>query len=184
MNYRLLKSSILMITIILFSSCSSDENSDNEQSELKNEMIFNGTNYALATAWINDENITTDDPSDIGFNLSNKTNNDLINGNNLTNVTTIYFDFNEVNLQETTYTEILDYDIAINRTLTNGNYTSGTLLLSDDDENTDIYASSSSVTINNLTENSVDLTFTFTRKDGQLIQGAYSGNYIVPITTD
>ncbi len=180
MNFKTIKLAIFFIATIFISSCSSDDNSDNNPNESENGITFNGTSYSLITAWINDENTTTNDPSDIGFNLFNKTTADINSGNDLTGITAIYFDFSEVELQETTYTDILDYDISISGTLTNGNYTPGTVLLSDDDLNSDIYASSSTVTINDLTATTVDLTFSFTRNDGQVISGNFIGNYIDP----
>jgi len=180
MNFKTIKLAVLFTATIFISSCSSDDNSDNNQNEPENGITFNGTSYSIITAWINDENTTTNDPSDIGFNLFNKTTADINSGNDLTGITAIYFDFSEVELQETTYTDILDYDISINKTLTNSNYTPGTVLLSDDDSNSDIYASSSTVTINDLTATTVDLTFSFTRNDGQVISGNFSGNYIDP----
>jgi len=180
MNFKTIKFTVLFTVTIFVSSCSSDDSSDKTPNEPENKIIFNGTSYSLVTAWINDENTTTNDPSDIGFNLFNKSTEDINSGNDLTGLTAIYFDFSEVVLQETTYTDILDYDISINGTLTNGNYTPGTILLSDDDSNSDIYASSSSVTINDFTATTVDLTFSFTRNDGQIISGNFSGNYIDP----
>lgn len=180
MNFKTIKFAVLFTVTIFTSSCSSDDSSDNTPNEPENQVTFNGTSYSLITAWINDENTSTNDPSDIGFNLFNKTTADINSGNDLTDITAIYFDFTEVDLQETTYTNILDYDISINGTLTNGNYTPGTILLSDDDSNSDVYASSSTVTINELTATTVDLTFSFTRNDGQVISGSFSGNYIDP----
>src|SRR5690606_9663002 len=112
------KLAILFTATIFISSCSSDDSSDNTPDEQVNEVTFNGNSYSLITAWINDENTTTNDPSDIGFNLFNKTTADINSGNDLTGITAIYFDFSEVDLQETTYTDILDYDISINGTLT------------------------------------------------------------------
>jgi hypothetical protein len=53
-------------------------------------------------------------------------------------------------------------------------------LLSDDDSNSDVYASSLTVTINDLTATTVDLTFSFTRNDGQVISGNFIGNFINP----
>ena len=180
MNFKATKLVTLLITIIFFIGCSSDDSSDNASSEKTNEFTFNGQSYELMTAWINDENTTTSDPSDIGFNLFNKSTADINSGNDLTGINYIYFDFTEVDLQETTYTDILDYDVSINGTLINGNFSPGTVFLSDDDPNADIYASISTVTISDLTATTVNLTFSFTRNDGKVISGAYSGNYTDP----
>ena len=141
--------------------------------------MFNGNSYPLTTAWIEDENTTTDDPSEIGISFFNKTNAE-INSGNASGITYMYFDFSEVDLQETTYTNFLDYEVSINSTLVDGNFTSGTILLSDEDIDADEYALSATVTINSLTDTTVDLDFTFTRDDRQVISGSYVGNYTVP----
>ena len=179
MNSNFLKLLTFFTVLISFISCSSDDNPDNPN-QSKNQVTFNGNAYSITSAWINDENTATNDPSDIGINLFNKTTAEINSGNDLTNITRIYFDFTEVDLQEKTYTEILDYDFSINGTLIDGVFDPGTILLSDNDSNSDIYASSSIVTISNLTETTVDLSFSFTRKDGKVISGNYSGNYITP----
>ena len=184
MNFKTIKSAILLITVIFISSCSSDEDSnstpDENQEITTNEFTFDGKSYELKAASINDENTTTNEPSDIGFNLYNKTNSDINSGNDLNNITSIYFDISDINLQEITYTDIPDFEISINGTLTKGNFTPGNILLSDDNIDADIYAQYQILTINSLTDSTVDLTFSFTRNDGQVIFGNYSGNYITP----
>lgn len=184
MNFKTIKSIILLTGIVLTSSCSSDDNSDDTENIQMNQVTFDGASYPLTTAWISDENTTTNDPSDIGFNLFNKTTAEINDGDDLIDITTIYFDFTEVELQEKTYTDILDYNISINGTRTSGDFTAGTVLLSDNDASSDIYASSSMVTINDLTATTIDLTFSFTRNDGQVISGSYNGNYTVPNTSN
>lgn len=101
-------------------------------------------------------------------------------GNDLNNITKIYFDFSEVELQEKTYIDILDYNISINGSLIDGVFNSGTVLLSDNNPQSNLYAATSSVTINTITENTVDLDFSFTRNDGEVISGKYNGTYIIP----
>ncbi|WP_338731996.1 hypothetical protein [Mangrovimonas cancribranchiae] len=175
---------IFIITLISFSCSSDDDSADNEILRTNNQVSFEGENYPLSTVLIFDENIETDEPSDIGFNLYNKTTNEInsaLNGEtDLTNIVHFYFDFTEVDLQETTYTDILDYSFSINGTLSDGNYDDGTEILSDNDPNSELYASNSVVTINNLTETTVDLSFSFTRNDGQVISGSYNGAYDIP----
>lgn len=180
MNFKKIKFAVLLTVVSFISSCSSDDNSNNTQNQPENEVTFNGTSYSITTAWINDENTTTNDPSEIGVNLSNKTTEEINSGNDLTNITRVYFDFDDVTVQETTYTQITDYDFSINGTVTNGVFDAGTVLLSDNDPQSDFYASSGLVTINSISESTVDLEFTFTRNDGQVISGSYIGNYIDP----
>jgi hypothetical protein len=180
MNLKPIKLLFLFILSIFISNCSSDDSSDNTPNQPENQVTFNGTSYSITTAWINDENTTTNDPSEIGVNLFNKTTEEINSGNDLTNITRVYFDFDDVTVQETTYTQITDYDFSINGSVTNGVFNNGTVLLSDEDPLSDFYASSGSVIINSISESTVNLEFTFTRNDGQVISGSYFGNYIDP----
>lgn len=186
MNFKTNSFAVLFFAITLLSSCSSDDSAENNSNpnENQNQITFNGESYELKSAFINDENTTDNNPSDIGINLSNKTISETNSGNDLSNITTIYFDFTDTELQETTYTDITDYEISVGGTLTSGSFTPGTILLSDNDSNSNIYASNSAVTINDLTTTTVDLTFSFTRNDGQTISGSYNGTYAIPDTTD
>ncbi len=184
MKFRTIKLATFFIASIFISSCSSDDDSstnvDDNPNVITNKFTFEGQSYELKGASIYDENTSTNEPSDIGFNLYNKSITEINNGNDLDNIATIYFDFSEVDLQETTYSEILDYDVSVNGSFTNGNFTPGTVLLSDDNPDADIYAQNSTVTINDLTDSTVDLTFSFTRNDGKTITGNYNGDYITP----
>lgn len=182
MNFKTNSFFVLFFSIVLLLSCSSDDSSENNSNpnEDQNEITFNGESYELKSAWVNDENTTDNEPSDIGINLSNKTVSENSSGNDLSNITAVYFDFIDTKLQETTYTDITDYEISVGGTLTNGNFIPGTILLSDSDSNSNIYAANSTVTINNLTTTTVDLTFSFTRNDGQIISGSYNGTYVTP----
>jgi len=178
MTLKLLKLTSLFIAIVLFSNCSSDdETTDSTPTGPTNGIIFNTSVYPITTAWINDENTTTNDPSDIGITLYNKTTAEINSGNS-SGITSVYFDFSEVDLRVKTYTDILDYQISINGLLTNGNYVPGTVLLSVDDPDADPFAISSTVTINSITDTTVDLSFSFTRNDRQVLTGTYVGNYV------
>jgi hypothetical protein len=167
------KIGILLFTILIL-SCSSDDSSENSNQN-QNGFTYNGTFYEVKTVYINDENTTNSNPSDIGFSLINKTSAEINSGNDLTNVATLYFDFNAVNVEQTTYTNILDYNGKINANRTSGSITGGTEILSDNE--TTLQANNISVTINNITSTAVNFTFSFTRTDGQNISGQYNGNY-------
>jgi hypothetical protein len=179
MNSKLPLLQTLLFTIVLF-SCSPDE-STNIQIENTNQFTFNGEDYNLITVIINDENTTTNDPSEIiGISLFNKTSSEVTSNGDLSDVTFVYFGVEDINLQATTYNEITDYDISINGSVTNSEFNAGTVLLSDSDPQSDVYAQSGSVTITNFTDFNIDFTFTFTRNDGEVITGRYNGNYLAP----
>lgn len=180
MKTKVFKFLLILLVIKLISSCSSDDNNSNNIiiNESPGNLTYNGQSYDLVTLYIHDENIENNDPSDIGFSFANKTEAEINSGNQLTNIVNIYFDFTESNLQEVTYTNVLDYNISLNGTYNNGSFSEGNLILSNVDNN--LEASSSTVTIINLTETTVNLTFSFTRIDGEIISGSYNGTYIIP----
>ena len=168
------KIGILLFSILIL-SCSSDDSSGNSNQN-QNGFTFNGTFYEVQTVYINDENTTDNNPSDIGFSLVNKKSAEINSGNDLNNVATLYFDFNAVNVEQTTYTNILDYNGKINANRTSGSITGGTEILSDNE--TTLQANNISVTINSITSTTVNFNFSFTRTDGQTISGQYNGNYL------
>lgn len=168
----------LLLTITLF-SCS-PESSNSNPDEATNEFVFNGETYNLVSAIINDENTTTNDPSEIGISLFNKTSSEITGNGDLNDITFVYFDFEAITIQNTTYTQIEDYDVSISSSIIDSEFNPGTILLSDNDSESDLYAQSGSVTVTNFTEFNIAFTFTFTRNDGQVISGSYDGNYLAP----
>ena len=167
---------LLAITLV---ACTSDDTSSIPNEDI-NEFIFDGVSYNLVTAVVNDENTSTNDVSEIGISLFNKTASEIAGNSDLTGINFVYFDFDDVTIQNTTYNQIEDYDISINSSVINSEFIPGTVLLSDSDAEADVYAQSGSVTITNFTDFNIRFTFTFTRNDGQVISGSYDGNYILP----
>ncbi|MFC0605151.1 hypothetical protein [Winogradskyella pulchriflava] len=163
---------------IIITACSPESNNTTE--EETNEFIVNGVTYNLISAIVTDENTSTNEPSEIGISLFNKTSSEITGNSNLNDISYVYFDFEAVTIQNTTYTQIEDYNISINGTIVDSEFNYGTILLSDNDSESDVYAQSGSVTVTNFTEYNIAFTFTFTRNDGQVISGSYDGNYLAP----
>lgn len=167
----------LLFTIILM-GCSPEDSTVPEENV--NKFTFNDETYDLITAIINDENTTTNDPSDIGITLTNKSNAESVSNVDLDDFTLIFFNLEAITLQNTTYNNIENYDVSINGSVIDSEFNPGTVLLSDDNPESDVYAQSGSVTITNFTAFNIDFTFTFTRTDGQVISGRYNGSYLAP----
>ena len=167
----------LLFTLILF-NCSPDNNSSPEEDN--NEFTFNGVTYDLVSAIIVDENTSTNDPSEISISLFNKTSTEITNNGDLSDINHVYFEFEDTTIQNTTYTQIEDYDVSINSSIVDSEFNPGTILLDDNDSESDVYAQSASITVTNFTEFNIVFTFTFTRNDGQVISGSYDGNYFAP----
>jgi hypothetical protein len=168
----------LVFTIVL-TSCSSDDDNTISDENTK-EFTFNGETYDLVTAIISSDDTSTNDGSKIGIRLFNKTSSEITSNSDLDDITFVYFELEAVNLEATTYTEIDYYDVSINGSVVDSAFNAGTILLSADDSESDIFAQSASVTIRNFTAFNIDFTFTFTRNDGQVISGRYNGNYLLP----
>jgi hypothetical protein len=168
----------LILPFILF-TCSPEDNT-NISIEEPSEFTYNGEVYNLVSAVISDENTTTNDQSDISISLFNKTSSEITGNGNLSDVTYLNFDLNAVTIQQTTYNEFDDYDISINGSVVDSEFNSGTILLSDNDPQSNEFAQSGALTITNFTAYNIAFTFTFTRNDGQVITGSYDGNYLNP----
>ena len=166
------KIGILLFSILML-SCSSDDNSGNSN---QNGFTYNGTFYAVKTVFINDENTVDNNPSDISFSLVNKTVSEISSENDLSNITSLYFDFNAVTIEQTSYTNILDYNATINASRTSGNIVGGTEILSDN--NAELQATNINITVNSITSTTVNFSFSFTKTNGQIISGQYNGNYL------
>ncbi|WP_282031545.1 hypothetical protein [Winogradskyella eximia] len=170
---------IALLFALIFSSCSPEDNTSTTPED-PNVFIFNGVSYPLVSAIITDENTTTNAPSDIGISLFNKTSSEITGNEDLDTVAFVYFDIHTGSLENTTYDTIEDYDISINGSFVDSEFNPGTILLSDNDPDADVFAQSGSVTITNFTAYNIVFTFTFTRTDGQVITGRYDGNYLAP----
>lgn len=178
MNPNLLRLLALMLSIALV-SCSSDDTSSIPD-EANKEFTFNGNTYNLMSAIIVDENTTNSDPGDISISLFNKNSAEITSNTDLSDISYVNFKITDTNIQNTTYSQIDNYDISINSSIVNSEFTPGTVLLADDDSQSDVYAQSGSVTVTNFTQFNIVFTFTFTRNDGQVITGSYDGNYFMP----
>lgn len=168
------KIAYLLLVSLIF-SCSSDEN-PSTTTNTQNGFTFDGIFYETQTLFIIDENSSDTTPGDISFSFINKTREEMISTNNLSNLNTFYFDFNAINAEATTYTEIRDYGCRVNATRVSGEISNGNVILSDNE--TSLEASSISVKIHSITPNNVDLSFTFTRTDGKVVTGKFIGNYL------
>jgi hypothetical protein len=165
----------LLLFSILILSCSSDDNSGNSN---QNGFTYNGIFYPVKNVFINDENTTDNNPSDISFSLVNKTVSEISSENDLSNITSLYFDFNAITIEQTSYTNILDYNARINASRTSGNIVGGTEILSDN--NAELQATNINITINSITSTTINFSFSFTKTNGQIISGQYNGNYLTP----
>lgn len=174
-----LPSLVALLLACLLVSCSADDG-DGISDETSNEFTFNGVSYNLVSAIITDENTSTNDPSDISISLFNKTSAEITGNGDLNDISFVYFNFEDVTIQNTTYTQIEDYDVSIDGSVVDSEFYHGTVLLSDDDSESDVFAQSASVTVTNFTQFNIAFTFTFTRNDGEIISGSYDGNYYMP----
>ncbi len=163
---------LTLFCAILVFSCSSDDDNSNDSTNFNNTFTINGSSYSVTNVYLNDENIVDNNPSDIAIIMSNI---DLLTMSQPNGVNYVYFDFQGVELQVGTITNILDYTILENASFTNSEIDNGNTIL--DDTKSGFMATNTSVTINSLSSNQIDFDFSFTREDGQIIAGNYSGDY-------
>ena len=167
---------VLAFTIVL-TSCSSDDYNATPIEDT-NQFTFDNDTYDLVSAIVTDANASSNETGQIGIRLFNKTSAEITSNSDLNDITYVYFEVQDVNLQALTYTEINAYDVSINGSVIDSEFNAGTILLSANDPESDVYAQSASITITNFTAFNIDFTFTFTRNDGQVVSGRYNGNYI------
>jgi len=170
------KTIIALFVITLLSSCSDDEGA---RDLARYGFNYNSQFYALNTASYVDENVEDETTvSPLSITLSNV---NLTSSNAISNVTKLYFDFEGITLEEGEIASIQDYSLEIggafvpNSEDENFTYTNGTFLLNS--AQSGLTATEKIVTITSLTESNISLTFSFTRADGQIFSGSYSGIY-------
>jgi hypothetical protein len=161
---------ILLVIIIFNASCSSD---DDSSLSTNGSLTIGNQTFQLKSAYVFDENTENDDPSDISISFSNVEN---VFESNATNIVYVYFDVNEVTLQTTTYTAISDYTILTEGLFTEEFGITGNVILNDSGL-TNLQASETSFTIHSLSNNQINITFSFLKNDGTEITGSYNGNY-------
>ena len=153
-------------------SCSSDNDSNNGN-ENSNGFNFNGTFYSTQFAFVSDENTVDNTPSDISIILSSV---DPFQTTQSSGVNFVFFDFEAITIETGTITEFPDYRMLENANLDNLEIDGGNTIL--DDTQNGFMSTSSSVTINSISETNINFDFTFTREDGEIINGNFSGTYI------
>ena len=166
------KFTILLFCALIAFSCSSDDDNTESDNNSNNAFTFNGTSFNVSNVFLNDENTTDNNPSDIAIIMSNI---NLLNESQPHGVNYVYFDFQGVELQTGTITNISDYTILENASFVDSEIDSGNTIL-DDTEN-GFMATNTTVNINSLSASQIDFDFSFTREDGQIIVGNYSGSF-------
>lgn len=162
-----------ILAISLFISCS-DEETGRDLGQ--NGFTHNETFYVLNNAFVTDEDPLDSLSAGIGVTLSNV---NLADSSAVSNVSKLYFKYEDINLVPGAITNISDYYIEVggkfefNTTDSTYVYTNGTYLLNS--AQSGLMATEKNVIINSVDENKVDMTFTFTRTDGQVFTGKYNG---------
>ena len=169
----------LLLTILVSQvSCSSDDNSGQQEiiEDPVNAFVFDGILFDVQTVWIFDENTSNDEPSKIGINLFNKTTAEISSGEDLEDITAIYFALTDDVLKAASYDTAAEYEFFVNGSVSEGSYDRGTLIL--DYANDSKIATEIQITITSFTSTEIALDFSFKRIDGKTIYGNYTGTYL------
>lgn len=166
----------LALTVI---SCSSDDDNNTEESQSTNVITLNNETYVVNTVFV--------EPS-IGDNtfvsFINKTETEFIDaiysGTQLDNVNVFTIRINQSPLGEQTYSfsDMPSFEFEVNSQMINGELEDGTLLLDKNNADTNLSASTGSLTLDLYTTDQIEINFQFTRNDGTIINGTYKGNYV------
>ena len=162
-----------LIPLLFLTACSSDDNNIEGNNNSTNSFTFNGTSFSVANVFLNDENTTDNNPSDIAIIMSNI---NLLTESQPNGVNYVYIDFQGVELQTgTIVNNISDYTILENASFINSEIDNGDIIL--DDTVSGFTATNTTVNVNSISSSQINFDFSFTREDGQIITGNYSGNY-------
>ena len=162
-----------LLTALMILSCSTSDENEDQPSTDQNGFEIENTFFSTSIAYINDENTDDDQPSDLAIILTNK---DLLNNTNIeSGLNYLYIDFSGVNFDAGSKT-IRDYRITENASYNGSIIEDGNTIL-DDSFESGYNATASSLIINSVSSTSIDFDFSFTREDGEIISGGYSGAF-------
>ena len=180
MKLKFIKLSFVAFAMFFVIGCTEGEDGFSFNTNFENnQFTFANRPYQLESIIVHDDTPgNNNNPSDIEILLSNKTLEDINSGNNYSDVSLIRFNLTDLELQPITYSQVHDYEIFIEGSIENGEFVTGTSLLSDEDSESDNYLLVAAVKINEITGSYISLSFSFARKDSQVINGTYSGTYI------
>ena len=153
-------------------ACSTDNPDDIAPELINNGFTMNNLFLETEYVYVNDENVENNEPSDIAIIMSNL---DILNSNQNSGVNFVYFDFKGVEIQEGIINEIPDYRIVTNASVNNGQITDGTVVL--DDTTNGKQAISTTVEIISVSNSEIEFEFNFTKENGTIIKGSYSGSF-------
>lgn len=178
------KTFFTLVAISLFIACDSNDDSSESPENPGNSgnptevtspgrMTFDGKVYDLNHAYIVDENIETEEESDLAYIFSNT---DIINSNQKDSITFIYMDYKGIRPEVGTINNLLDYSIQIDASNEEGVVTGGNYIVDSSAENQDLQTLQQELIVRSL-DTIVDLEFTFDRRDGKEIKGFYKGSF-------
>ena len=167
----MLKLLIGLLIGLLLVSCTSDE-SKNSEIAIKGGIQVGDVFFETPYVYINDENTASDSPSDLAIIMSNTF---LLVENIESGIDYMYIDYLGVNF-ESGQKNLLNYRITNNASRVN-NFMQGGIRILEDNVGSNLNAVEINFVINSVTSENIDFQFSFTRADGTLITGYYSGDY-------
>jgi len=169
-----LKLIVVLLISISFNFCSSNDETE-PVIDTTNGFVFNGDFFSVDNAFIKDDNIVDNTPANISIVLSNV---DILSENPKSGgVNYFHFAIEATTVVTGTISPVSIYTLRENTNYNDLLITDGNTILGHDDARIKNRAVSSSITIHSITTNEIDLDFKFTREDGKIITGNYSGNY-------
>lgn len=176
---KLNKLVILFCLALTVLNCSSDDDNNTEQPQNTNVITLNNETYVVNSVFVEP---SVGDNTYVSF--INKTETEFLdainNGTQLDNVDAFNLRINQSPLAEQTYSfsDIPDYEFSVNSQIINGELQDGDILLDRNNSNTNLNASTGSLTLESYTTDQIEISFQFTRNDGVIVNGTYKGDYL------
>ena len=176
---KLNKLVILFCLALTALNCSSDDDNNTEQPQNTNVITLNNETYVVSYVIVEP---AAGDNTFVSFINKNETEylDAVNNGTQLDNVDAFELRINQSPLAELTYSfsDIPDYQFSVNSQIINGELEDGDILLDRNNSNTNLNASTGSLTLESYTTDQIEISFQFTRNDGVIVNGTYKGDYL------
>lgn len=176
---KLNKLVILFCLALTALNCSSDDDNNTEQPQNTNVITLNNENYVVSSVIVEP---ALGDNTFVSFINKNETEflDAINNGTQLDNVNVFNIRINQSPLAEQTYSfsDMSNFQFEENAQIINGELEDGDILLDRNNSNTNLNASTGSLTLELYTTDQIEISFQFTRNDGTEISGTYNGNFL------
>ena len=176
---KLNKVVVFFCFILTVFNCSSDDDNNIEEPQNTNVITLNNETYVVSSVIVEP---ALGNSTFVSFINKNETEflDAINNGTQLDNVNVFNIRISQSPLAEQIYSfsDMSNFQFEENAQIIDGELEDGDILLDRNNSNTNLNASTGSLTLEVYTTDQIEISFQFTRNDGVIVNGTYKGDYL------